>query len=145
MSNSNHPYWFYFNLAILGLVAIVVILTMQIRPPASSGLAWADNYWQQKTSYLAGLNKPLGELSGLLEAQLESANVDELGSIRQQLLALRVPSGYQDFHLNVVSKIFQMEELLTGPYSTSRSNQSAVAQLQAELKVLLAEYNNFSK
>lgn len=144
MSDSNHPYWFYFNLALLALLAMVVIVITKNQPPTKSVVELADNYWQQKTGYVAGLNKPLAELSGLVEVGVEVAKVDQLNSIKQQLLSLRVPSGYQDFHLEVVLKISQLEELLSDSTSAAPSNQLAVAKLQAELQALIAEYNNFN-
>ncbi len=71
-----------------------------------------------KTQYKEDVNKILADYSGLTETA--DATIEQLGSVKDRLLGLRVPSVFKDLHVNLVLAVTKMEDFLSNGDSEDR-------------------------
>lgn len=93
----------------------------------------ANSYVSMK--YLNQLGIVEKTLSPLLERPLEPGDQSELSAVRFNLLNLTVPAEAKEFHLALILKVQQLEEMLSSP---ALRDSSSVERLQAEIKNLFS-------
>ena len=90
-----------------------------------------------REEYVAKLVPIQQSLNSVVERQLTAADQAELSNLRLQLLNLTAPAEPKEFHLTLLLKLNQLEDLLV---QTPAKSASSLAKLQTELRTLLAEH-----
>ncbi|MFA4937108.1 MAG: hypothetical protein WC575_02360 [Patescibacteria group bacterium] len=129
-------------LVIAGLSAFLIIISNSSTYQAITISSLIDNHEQQLSNYFQGAGNELEILKPYLDKKLTIADTAELVKIKDQLLKLRVPVGYQDFHLSLVIKLSQLEDLLN---SKNLVADTSVASLQKDLTALVEEFTKLQE
>ncbi|MFH1866652.1 MAG: hypothetical protein ABIJ81_01045 [Patescibacteria group bacterium] len=141
MSGSNHKIWFYINLGLLAVVALaVIVIVFSSSSPHSAPVVAANSYLEQQSSYLNSLNTQLKLLRPMLVGELAVSDHKALAQIKDKLVNLRVPAGYQDDHLNLVLKLSSLEERLTDALLETDGKQPSLNEVKTDLLTLVDEY-----
>ncbi len=129
-------------LIIAGLSVALIIINDYSSSPNIVTSSLFDDHQQQLSNYLKSIKSELETLQPYLVKQLTNADAGNLLKIRDRLLTLRVPAGYQDFHLSLVIKLSQLEEVLN---NKGKVVKTSVTSLQQDLLALLEEFNKLEE
>ncbi|MFH1111928.1 MAG: hypothetical protein V1712_02555 [Patescibacteria group bacterium] len=137
--------WLFTILIVIAALSIfLIVLNNSSRSVNSSPIAFIDDYEQQQSNYLNNTKIQLDLLKPYLEKELETSNTPALSTIKDDLIKLRVPVGYQNFHLALVLKISLLSELLAGKEVNNKTKLSLVS-AQGDLKAQIDKFDDLVK
>ena len=119
----------------LGVAVCLILVSLTVwlelgRRPVFSAANVQIQYVRQFESIKQGLNS-------LIDSDFNSIYSAALGQLQAKLMSLTVPVEAREFHLSLVLKLKQLENLLTQP---SADQAVSVERVQSELRTLVASH-----
>ena len=119
----------------LGVAVCLILVSLTVwlelgRRPVFSAANVQIQYVRQFESIKQGLNS-------LIDSDFNSIDSAALGQLQAKLMSLTVPAAAREFHLSLVLKLKQLENLLTQP---SADQAVSVERVQSELRTLVASH-----
>jgi len=119
----------------LGVAVCLILVSLTVwlelgRRPVFSAANVQIQYVRQFESIKQGLNS-------LIDSDFNSIDSAALGQLQAKLMSLTVPAEAREFHLSLVLKLKQLENLLTQP---SADQAVSVERVQSELRTLVASH-----
>jgi hypothetical protein len=111
------------------LVSLTVWLENQTAPPLSP--------INIRLQYQTELKPIVQRIQSLIDGNLLAVNQFELTDLRNKLMRLIVPAEARNFHLQMVLKLQQLENVLVKPTS---ADQVTAAKIAADIKALIVEH-----
>lgn len=109
---------------------------------ASSMQPRAVDMVEQEQKYLASLKDQVAKLKPIMLGKVDSAYIAVITSVKQQLIDLRVPVTWQDYHLSLVLKLSLLEELITGQSTNQADWTKKIESTEGQVVALLAKLDS---
>lgn len=137
----NKKYLWSSGFLVIVVFSVIIVVVRLNNPSAQVGKENAQpqvvDIKEQESAYLPTLRGEVDKLKPILTQTKDSAYKSALASVRQQLVDLKVPVTWQDYHLSLVLKISLLEELIAD--SSVKGAQAKIKTTEQELLVLVNE------